>query len=201
MTRALVLLAFAALIGCRADSSSETAPAEIVERSRVSMGSEVHLTAWTADERAATAAFEAVFDEFDRLDALMSVWKEGSDIERLNRAAGEKAVPVSPEVREVLSMARQASEWTRREVRRHVRRAVGTLEVRPRSRRQHSGARRRPRAPAAHRLPASSRWTTGEGHGLPHGRRACARTLAASARATPSIAPRRSCAGAASTTS
>ena len=55
------------------------------------MGSEVHLTAWTADERAATAAFEAVFDEFDRLDALMSVWKEGSDIERLNRAAGETA--------------------------------------------------------------------------------------------------------------
>ena len=112
MTRALVLLAFAALIGCRADSSSETAPAGIVERSRVSMGSEVHLTAWTADERAATAAFEAVFDEFDRLDALMSVWKEGSDIEKLNRAAGDKAVPVSAEVREVLNMARQASEWT-----------------------------------------------------------------------------------------
>ena len=112
MTRALVLLAFAALIGCRADRSSETAPAGIVERSRVSMGSEVHLTAWTADERAATAAFEAVFDEFDRLDALMSVWKEGSDIEKLNRAAGDKAVPVSAEVREVLNMARQASEWT-----------------------------------------------------------------------------------------
>jgi thiamine biosynthesis lipoprotein len=76
------------------------------------MGSEVHLTAWTSDERAAAAAFEAVFDEFDRLDGLMSVWKEGSDIERLNRAAGDKPVPVSPEVREVLSMARQASEWS-----------------------------------------------------------------------------------------
>jgi thiamine biosynthesis lipoprotein len=42
----------------------------------------------------------------------MSVWKEGSDVERLNRAAGQKPVSVSPEVREVLSMARQASEWT-----------------------------------------------------------------------------------------
>ena len=112
MTRVLVLLALAALIGCRAESTSETASAGTVERSRVSMGSEVHLTAWTSDERAATAAFEAVFDEFDRLDALMSVWKEGSDIERLNRAAGETAVPVSAETREVLSMARQASEWT-----------------------------------------------------------------------------------------
>lgn len=76
------------------------------------MGSEVHLTAWTADEPTVLAAFEAVFDEFDRLDALMSVWKEGSDIERLNRAAGVKPVPVSRDVRDVLSIARQTSEWT-----------------------------------------------------------------------------------------
>jgi thiamine biosynthesis lipoprotein len=113
MVRVLLLLASAAVLsGCSRESLSHAAPAEIVERSRVSMGSEVHLTAWTSDERAATAAFEAVFDEFDRLDGLMSVWKEGSDIERLNRAAGNKPVPVSPEVREVLSMARQASEWS-----------------------------------------------------------------------------------------
>jgi thiamine biosynthesis lipoprotein len=113
MTRVLILAACAAAVsGCRAGNATPAAQAEIVERSRVSMGSEVHLTAWTSDERAATAAFEAVFDEFDRLDALMSVWKEGSDIEKLNRAAGEMAVPVSAEVREVLSMARQTSEWT-----------------------------------------------------------------------------------------
>jgi len=113
MTRVLVLVTCAAAVsGCRADSATPAAPAEIIERSRVSMGSEVHLTAWTADEGAVLSAFEAAFDEFDRLDALMSVWKEGSDIEKLNRAAGEIAVPVSSEVREVLSMARQTSEWT-----------------------------------------------------------------------------------------
>jgi FAD:protein FMN transferase len=113
MNRILVLVVCAGIVtACGSESAKKAADAEIVERSRVSMGSEVHLTAWTADEPAAFAAFEAVFDEFDRLDALMSVWKEGSDIERLNRAAGEKPVPVSPEVREVLSMARQASEWT-----------------------------------------------------------------------------------------
>jgi thiamine biosynthesis lipoprotein len=98
--------------GCRAESAPPAAAAEIVERSRVSMGSEVHLTTWTADERGALEAFEAAFDEFDRLDALMSVWKEGSEVERLNRAAGEMPVPVGPEMREVLSMARLASEWT-----------------------------------------------------------------------------------------
>jgi thiamine biosynthesis lipoprotein len=76
------------------------------------MGSELRLTAWTADEAAAAAAFDAVFLEFDRLDRLMSVWIDGSDIVRLNAAAGEHPVPVSPDVREVLLIARQVSEWT-----------------------------------------------------------------------------------------
>ena len=86
--------------------------ARLVESSRLAMGSELRLTAWTADEAEASAAFEAVFREFDRLEALMSVWREGSDIERLNAAAGEHAVPVSADVREVLRIARQVSEWT-----------------------------------------------------------------------------------------
>ena len=112
MTRLLVLCAcIAALSGCNAEAP-QVAAGGIVERSRVSMGSEVHVTAWTADEPAALAAFEAVFDEFDRLDALMSVWKQGSEIEQLNRAAGEKPVPISRDVLDVLSMARQTSEWT-----------------------------------------------------------------------------------------
>jgi FAD:protein FMN transferase len=112
MSRAFVMVVCVAVLsGCRAESAPPAAP-EIVERSRVSMGSEVHLTAWTADERGALNAFEAAFDEFDRLDALMSVWKEGSEVERLNRAAGEMPVPVGSEMREVLSMARLASEWT-----------------------------------------------------------------------------------------
>jgi FAD:protein FMN transferase len=101
------------LSGCGADSAVvPQTPAQIVERSRVSMGSEVHLTAWTADQSGAVSAFEAAFDEFDRLDALMSVWKDGSEVERLNRAAGQTPVPIGAEMREVLSMARLASEWT-----------------------------------------------------------------------------------------
>jgi FAD:protein FMN transferase len=114
MCRVFVLVACLAFLGgCSADSAPpKPAEASIVERSRVSMGSEVHLTAWTADERGALGAFEAAFDEFDRLDELMSVWKEGSEVEGLNRAAGLTPVPIGPEMREVLSMARLASEWT-----------------------------------------------------------------------------------------
>ena len=84
----------------------------LVDRTHATMGTEVTVTTWTADETGATAAFEAVFAEFDRLDALMSVWREGSDVTRLNAAAGEHPVAVAPEVREVLAVARQVSEWT-----------------------------------------------------------------------------------------
>jgi thiamine biosynthesis lipoprotein len=76
------------------------------------MGSELRLTAWTTDEPAARAAFEEIFREFVRLEALMSVWRPGSDVQRINQAAGKQAVKVSDEVRAVLKQARQASEWT-----------------------------------------------------------------------------------------
>src|SRR2546425_5941094 len=42
----------------------------------------------------------------------MSVWRDGSDIQRLNAAAGDHPVRVSPKVREVLGVARQVSDWT-----------------------------------------------------------------------------------------
>lgn len=76
------------------------------------MGTELHLTAWTDDEAGAVGAFDAVFAEFDRLDALMSVWREGSDVRRLNAAAGQQPVQVSGDVLAVLHDARQISEWT-----------------------------------------------------------------------------------------
>jgi FAD:protein FMN transferase len=91
---------------------TEAVGAHLVESAAVRMGSELRLTAWTAEEAKARAAFDAVFADFERLDALMSVWREGSDIVRLNAAAGEHPVTVSPEVLEVFRIARQVSEWT-----------------------------------------------------------------------------------------
>ena len=117
LTRSLALVCASAgcvfmLISCSTGTATPRAEAALVERSQVSMGTEIHLSAWTTDEAAAAAAFERVFLEFDRLDALMSVWKEGSDILRLNAAAGKSAVAVSPEVRAVLHASQEVSEWT-----------------------------------------------------------------------------------------
>ena len=76
------------------------------------MGSQLRLAAWTADEPSAVAAFAQVFREFDRLEALLSIWKPGSDVVRINEAAGRTAVAVSRDTIVVLEAAAQASEWT-----------------------------------------------------------------------------------------
>ncbi len=84
MTPARLVVTLVVLAGAACTQRAPEAPqAHIVERARPAMGSELRLTAWTTDETAAVSAFDAVFGEFDRLEDLMSVWREGSDIQRL----------------------------------------------------------------------------------------------------------------------
>ena len=111
LAAAAASVAFASLIPGACSDPARPAP-RLVERARPAMGSELRLSAWTADEAAAVAVFETVFAEFERLESLMSVWRPGSDILRLNAAAGDHPVAVSREVVEVLEIARQVSEWT-----------------------------------------------------------------------------------------
>lgn len=107
-TCAMATIVFA--IGCT--GNVETPSSRAVTASRLSMGSTLTFTAWTADQSAANAAFDAAFAEFARLEALMSTWIPASDVSRVNREAGVRPVAVSAEVREVLETARQMSEWT-----------------------------------------------------------------------------------------
>jgi thiamine biosynthesis lipoprotein len=111
VTRApVIVIGVIALAAC--DARSKRPAAHLVERSRVTMGSPLQLTAWTSSEAAAIAAFDQVFAEFERLDGLLSVWHEASDITRLNRAAGDHPIPVSRETVEVLMAAREAGDMT-----------------------------------------------------------------------------------------
>jgi thiamine biosynthesis lipoprotein len=108
-----MFVAVACSVGTVSCTRGAPAPsAHLVDRTHMTMGTAVTATAWTANDAGAVAAFEAVFAEFDRLDALMSVWRDGSDVTRLNAAAGLHPIPVSAEVSELLVVARQVSEWT-----------------------------------------------------------------------------------------
>src|SRR5262245_1320614 len=102
------------LIGCspKPSETSSRSPERLFERVGLAMGSELKLTAWSSAESAAQKLFDDVFARFDRLDAMMSVWRQGSDILRLNDAAGDHPVQVAPDVLEALAIARRVSEWT-----------------------------------------------------------------------------------------
>jgi thiamine biosynthesis lipoprotein len=103
------LLALAALsVACRPTSP----PPVLVEQSRLAMGSALRVAVWTADQKGATRAIEAVYAEFDRLEGRLSVWRPASDVQRLNDAAGLGPVPVGPDTLRVLEAAAEASRLT-----------------------------------------------------------------------------------------
>lgn len=77
------------------------------------MGSQLTLAVWTTDEPRAVDTFEHVFREFDRLENLLSTWKDHSDVVRMNKNAGVTPVPVSQDTITVLREAAAASELTR----------------------------------------------------------------------------------------
>jgi FAD:protein FMN transferase len=108
--RVALVLASVCVAGC---GGSVPTAARLIERSRVAMGSQLKLSAWTTDESRAHETFEHVFREFDRLESLLSVWKNESDVVRMNTNAGIAPVKVSRETLEVLAIAQQASELTR----------------------------------------------------------------------------------------
>ena len=111
-SRNLMLLIAASLLFAACTGRPHAEGAHLVERTRPSMGTELRLTAWTDDEPEVVAAFEAIFQEFDRLEGLLSNWQEDSDVQRLNAAAGKHPVRVGTELRDVLQAARQISDWT-----------------------------------------------------------------------------------------
>ena len=108
----LTLVAVACAGPAERDQARRASAPSAFSREHVTMGSSLQVTIWTADEHGASSASDAVFAEFDRLDRLLSVWKEGSDVLRLNAAAGREPVTVSPETIEVLTLARQVGDWT-----------------------------------------------------------------------------------------
>lgn len=100
---ALVLsLAFLLLSGC---SRGRT-----VQRSETIMGTTITITAVGDTAEAGRAAIDAGMAELRRLDAMMSLYREDSELAKVNRAAGRSPVKVSPEMIEIVEAARSAAE-------------------------------------------------------------------------------------------
>jgi thiamine biosynthesis lipoprotein len=99
---ALIML----VLGC-AHASLKT-----VQKTETIMGTDVTITVVARSEEEGGAAIDAGMAELRRLDAMMSLYKDTSEITKVNLAAGKNPVKVSPEMIEIVERATEVSRLT-----------------------------------------------------------------------------------------
>ncbi len=80
-----------------------------VQKTETIMGTEVTITVVAENDREGEAAIDAGMAELRRLDAMLSLYKDTSEITQVNLAAGKHPVRVSPEMIEVVEDAVRVS--------------------------------------------------------------------------------------------
>ena len=103
--RRAVLLAAALLVLL---SSCARGPAEYSAQ-RPAMGTVVSARAVAADEETARRAVEAALEAIAEAEKVASYWDPDSELSRLNRAAGRGPAEVSPELFELVALARETA--------------------------------------------------------------------------------------------
>ncbi len=97
----LMALAVALFAGCTR--------ARTVQKTETIMGTDVTITVVAQSTEEGEASIEAGMAELRRLDAMMSLYKDTSEITKVNLAAGKYPVKVSPEMIEVVEQAAEIS--------------------------------------------------------------------------------------------
>jgi len=95
--------------GCRTPAQSRL---ELVRRSEPLLGTFVTVTVYAPTRAQGIAVISAAFDEFRRVDALMSIHRPDSELSRLNARAASGPLAVSPDLFRVIAAAQEISEAT-----------------------------------------------------------------------------------------
>lgn len=82
------------------------------EYTRVVMGVQCRIVLYAPDSEAGAGAARAAFHELARLEQIFSDYRETSEVSALASAAGARAVRVSPELVELLEIARRVHDAT-----------------------------------------------------------------------------------------
>lgn len=77
------------------------------------MGTEIAVEIWHPLQHRAESAAESVMQEMRRIDRLMSVYKDDSEVSEINRLAAEKNIRISDELFGLLQQALEFSRTTR----------------------------------------------------------------------------------------
>lgn len=83
-----------------------------VKTVRKKMGSRFEITAVHPDRTRAERAIESAYAEIDRIEEMISSWREGSETSAINRGAGVRPVAVSPELFNLIRRALKVSDLT-----------------------------------------------------------------------------------------
>jgi thiamine biosynthesis lipoprotein len=92
--------------------TSAGARAATVRDPRGAMGSKFEVTAVHADEARARAAVDAAYAEIERIEAIISEWRESSTVSEINRKAGVEPVVVPRELFNLIRRANKVSTLT-----------------------------------------------------------------------------------------
>jgi len=98
------------LIACGLVVAPVQAKVGVYQSSHTLMGTRVDLTLQGVDMAALPRAAEMAFAEMERLADMMSRYRSNSLLNAINLSAGLQPVPVSPELQQVLLMARRAGQ-------------------------------------------------------------------------------------------
>ncbi len=97
--------------GANPPSVADAGPRPL-RRTRLAMGTTITITVSGMPGAQAADAMEAAFHEVDRLEAILTTWREESDTSKLNRAAGAEPLACPPELLELLQKSASWSERT-----------------------------------------------------------------------------------------
>jgi len=79
-------------------ANAQTAAVQLFSDSRPAMGTTFTIYLYSSDRGKATAAFDAAFDEIERIEEALSNYRSTSELSRINRLAASRPVTTDPEV-------------------------------------------------------------------------------------------------------
>lgn len=94
------------------NESSSLLDVKHLKQTRLIMGTFAEISVYSNDEKTAGRAIEEALDEMERMDRIMSNYKEDSQLSRLNRTAGKSPVPCDGELLDVIEQSQYFSEMS-----------------------------------------------------------------------------------------
>jgi thiamine biosynthesis lipoprotein len=87
------------------NAKAQTAAPQLFSDSRPAMGTTFTVYLYSSDRQTATAAFDAAFEEIERIEEALSNYRPTSELSRINRLAARQPVTTDPEVFRLLQIS------------------------------------------------------------------------------------------------